>query len=308
MQRTLLGVVGACVLSALVGCGAASSENTGSVRLQATVARTDRALDNARAVAIASDGNKYWAYLDASGNFKLSLPAGKSYRVLIVNAQRSGVGRVAGHVVIATAGGTSRWIGLDAAGSTIDLGNLRLVASSTGSLTTQSDGETSASSDTSSRSTDEHADDPETHSEAEDEEGEHEDACTDHDGEDDVDETSDDDDVELHPTKEPGERCKDHHQKDHQDADGREKDDEHDKACAASGAASSSSGGTTTTASSSGGASSTTTSGGATSGGGAPAPAAAPVGTGAVGSVCAMNADCSAGLMCAASTCAVAVR
>lgn len=255
---------------AITGCGSKSSDNTQSstAKLQGTV--TGRRLDNARMLAIGSNGARAWAYVDAAGRFTLTLRTGVSYRVLLLNAQASGPDRVSGHVVIGAA--KSRWVGLNGP-ATINLG--RIATTPFGAtVTTASDGE----ADTSSGS--EHDDDAETHEE----DGDHEkdDACSDHDGKDDDADTSDDDDKELDAENDPGDRCHDDHADDHdRDHDGKDDDDDKDdKACAASGA-------------SSGG------------GGGAPPPT---TGTVPAGGACHVSADCAAGLTCAASVCVVPIH
>jgi hypothetical protein len=108
-----------------IGCGSAGGQSSAGDRmtLQGTVATSEMALDNARAIALSADGHAYAAYLDQNGDFSLQVPTGHAYRVVIANSLASGQHQVVGHVAIRTSRGTSTWLGARAAAK-VDLGVL----------------------------------------------------------------------------------------------------------------------------------------------------------------------------------------
>jgi hypothetical protein len=118
----------ACIASlfALVACGSSSSSE-GTLTVRGTLG-SSATVDNARAVAIGSDGKRHWAYLDRDGDFTLELPVGTSYRLLIANQLESGYQKTIGHLMIKTSDGRSEWIGANETG-TINLGKLRTASS-----------------------------------------------------------------------------------------------------------------------------------------------------------------------------------
>lgn len=126
------------VLAAMaVACGeSAESESTsrvsGSMTVHGTVS-TRLSIDNARAVAIGSDGRTFWAYLDQDREFTLDLPVGQSYRVIVANQRANGGQQTIGHLMLSGGSGRTEWIGANKA-INVDLGLLRLAGttSSTG--------------------------------------------------------------------------------------------------------------------------------------------------------------------------------
>lgn len=126
------------VLAAMaVACGeSAESESTsrvsGSMTVHGTVS-TRLSVDNARAVAIGTDGRTFWAYLDQDREFTLDLPVGQSYRVIVANQRSGGGQQTIGHLTLNGSSGRTEWIGANRA-INVDLGLLRLAgtASSTG--------------------------------------------------------------------------------------------------------------------------------------------------------------------------------
>lgn len=126
------------VLAAMaVACGeSAESESTsrvsGSMTVHGTVS-TRLSIDNARAVAIGSDGRTFWAYLDQDREFTLDLPVGQSYRVIVANQRANGGQQTIGHLTLNGSSGRTEWIGANKA-INVDLGLLRLAGttSSTG--------------------------------------------------------------------------------------------------------------------------------------------------------------------------------
>jgi len=126
------------VLAAMaVACGeSAEAESTsrvsGSMTVHGTVS-TRLSIDNARAVAIGSDGRTFWAYLDQDREFTLDLPVGQSYRVIVANQRANGGQQTIGHLTLNGGSGRTEWIGANKA-INVDLGLLRLAGttSSTG--------------------------------------------------------------------------------------------------------------------------------------------------------------------------------
>ena len=118
------------VLAAMaVACGeSAEAESTsrvsGSMTVHGTVS-TRLSIDNARAVAIGSDGRTFWAYLDQDREFTLDLPVGQSYRVIVANQRANGGQQTIGHMMLSGSNGRTEWIGANKA-INVDLGLLRL--------------------------------------------------------------------------------------------------------------------------------------------------------------------------------------
>jgi hypothetical protein len=198
----LLGVA-ITVAAALAGCSGADSSGQGEMAVQGTVSQA-LSVDNARAVAIGSDGRTFWAYLDARRDFTLMLPVGQSYRILIAN-ERAGGGHVKiAHLVVQS--GATPWLGANEPG-TVDLGTLRLMSRH-------------GDDDDDRDESDHHRHDGRCH------EGPHH-----GDGDDGV--CDDDHDEALEPTKDPGHRCDDHH---HHGDSGKDHDgDGDDKSCTGDG-------------------------------------------------------------------------
>ena len=219
MKRQVVcgAVVGVVALAAMVGCGGADPSPTGTstLKLQGTVSPTARRLDNARAIAVTRSGKAYWSYLDAHGDFTLTLPKGVSYRVLIANARAAGGKHVIGHLVIATSAGASKWVGVHS-GGTLDLGTLGLASSGGGVRTLHDEG--SGGSSGKSDDSDHHGDDNDCHED----DHEDDDVCSEKESEHD-----DDKDVELHADNDPHDSCKDD-----DDHEGDDNDHESEKPCA----------------------------------------------------------------------------
>jgi hypothetical protein len=132
-MRTLLLGIGAAAIACAVGCSKSTPAGNPLV-LKGNVPASTLALDNARVVAVGSDGRVLWSYLDATHQFRIALPGGVSYRILIANALATGQQRVVGHLVNQAPGGPTRWIGTGIVG-TFDLGSLRLAPATTSGLT-----------------------------------------------------------------------------------------------------------------------------------------------------------------------------
>lgn len=129
-----LSVLGGVVLAAMaVACGASAgdesaSSTSGAMTVHGSVS-SRLSLDNARAVAIGSDGRTFWAYLDQDREFTLELPVGQSYRVIVANQRPGGGQQTVGHLVLAGGSGRTEWLGANSA-IDVDLGTLRVAGGS----------------------------------------------------------------------------------------------------------------------------------------------------------------------------------
>lgn len=124
---------GAVVLAAMaVACGesydAESASKGGAMTVHGTVS-SKLEVDNARAVAIGTDGRTFWAYLDQDREFTLQLPVGQSYRVIVANQRSGGGQQTIGHLVLSGADGRTEWLGANSA-IDVNLGTLRIGTSS----------------------------------------------------------------------------------------------------------------------------------------------------------------------------------
>lgn len=303
-------------LLVVAGCGSSGSAEitqtqAQAMRLQGTVPSTERKLDNARVIAIGSNGKRYWSYVDAAGRFTVAVKPGASYRLLIANAQAAGPNRVTGHVAVKMPKGKSKWIGVHS-GGTMNLGTLSRSGTATGAAKTL---HTASNHGAGGESADlEHADDDtETHDADDEHEDDKAEACSDHDDKDDADDTEDDDDIELDVENEPGDRAHDDLENEHDDADDDDEGEKDEPACGSAGG---------------GG-------GGKGAGGGPPpatnpapstnppapatnpptpstpppsAPPAAAPGSVAAGGACHVSAQCYGTLACVASKCQTTIR
>jgi hypothetical protein len=142
-MKTLFGFGTLTALAmAAVACNAPYEEkgpSSSSLEVTGTVDTALRTLDNASAVAIGSDGRTYSAYLKRSGSFKLDLPVGHVYRIIIANSTMNGELRTIGHLVNNTSDGKADEIAVKEGGK-MNLGALRPVgAPSTSGVRTACD-------------------------------------------------------------------------------------------------------------------------------------------------------------------------
>ena len=134
MRKLILGI-GAAALACSVGCNKSTSVGAQpQLTLKGNVPASQRTLDNARVVAIGSDGRVLWSYLGVAHDFSIALPAGTSYRILIANALASGQERVVGHLMNQTPSGPTQWIGTGVV-ATFNLGSLHVVGAGSPSST-----------------------------------------------------------------------------------------------------------------------------------------------------------------------------
>src|SRR5437667_10025646 len=89
-----LAFVLATPLLACTGVPASSDSKTsstsGAMTVHGPLARTSRALDNARAIAIEADGHVFSPYLDKQGHFTLKPQVGHAYRLSFGKSRRHG--------------------------------------------------------------------------------------------------------------------------------------------------------------------------------------------------------------------------
>jgi hypothetical protein len=214
MRSRFLVLSAAAVLGAtLAGCSGAGPSGPALV-VQGTVSQA-LATNDARAIAIGTDGRTFWTDLDAQRDFTLLLPVGQSYRIVIANAGASGPDQKIAHLVLQQSWGASLWLGANAAGS-VDLGVLKLTSHG-GSSGKGSSG---------------HAGDDDDDHEGD---HDHDNGCHEggHHGGKDAGSggpvCSGDDDEPLQPTKNPGSKCEDHdHHGHHQDGGKATGDDDDD--------------------------------------------------------------------------------
>lgn len=124
-MKTLFGYGTVMALAmAAVACGKSSDESKSStLEVTGTVNTQLRTLDNASAVAIGSDGRTFSAYIEKNGRFKLALPVGHVYRVVIANSTMQGELRTVGHLVNPTSTGKADVIAVKEGGK-LNLGKL----------------------------------------------------------------------------------------------------------------------------------------------------------------------------------------
>jgi hypothetical protein len=63
-----------------------------------------------RALAKTDHGKFIWTDVDANGRFALSLPKGKSYRIMLARPTADGRNQIVGHLVSSTSNGKSLWM------------------------------------------------------------------------------------------------------------------------------------------------------------------------------------------------------
>lgn len=196
-----------------IACGNGPSEPEGELAVQGSVSSA-LGLDNARAVAIGSDGRQFWTYVDRDRDFTLRLPVGQSYRIVIAN-ELGGEQVKIGHLVLRGIDGKTEWLGANEPG-TVDVGKLRPARSSTTrTLCSECSSDDDDDKGEADDDKDDHDDDKECH-----EKGgggsskdDDDDDKTDKDDSDDDDcnvcKDDDKDDKELEPSKDPGGKCED---------------------------------------------------------------------------------------------------
>jgi hypothetical protein len=75
------------------------------------------------AVALGADGRSFWSTLDARGDFKLTLPAGQSYRIVLAKRGADGKPEAVAQLALTSASGKTQWVTAKA-GAVLRLGDL----------------------------------------------------------------------------------------------------------------------------------------------------------------------------------------
>lgn len=124
-MKTLFGFSTAIALAlSAVACSHDYAEAPSTLEVTGRVDTRLRALDNASAVAVGSDGRTYSSYIQTNGSFRLSLPVGNVYRILFANSTMAGELRTIGHLVDTTSSGKSDELAVKE-GGTLDIGTVR---------------------------------------------------------------------------------------------------------------------------------------------------------------------------------------
>ena len=150
-QKWVVRLVGVFAFTA--ACSNAPSKTDGNMTVQGTVSSALQT-NGAQAVALGADGNTFWSQIAANGDFKLVVPTGQSYRIVL--AQKSANGPVAvAFLAVTTSAGKTQWITAKSA-TTLRLGTLvpsSMLASvkASAGVTPQSGGTDTMSSDGSCR-------------------------------------------------------------------------------------------------------------------------------------------------------------
>jgi hypothetical protein len=142
------------VFAFTAACSNAPSKTDGNMTVQGTVSSALQA-NGAQAVAVGADGNTFWSALDTNGDFKLVVPTGQSYRVILAQQSNSGPVAIA-FLTLSTSGGKTQWI-VAKSTTTLRLGTLvpasmlASVQATAGAVKTQSDGTDTMAADGSGR-------------------------------------------------------------------------------------------------------------------------------------------------------------
>jgi hypothetical protein len=214
MKSTHLWLVGAIAAVGAMACGKSSDSPSASdsSTLHVTGTVEGRQLDNASALAIGSDGHTYAAYVQQSGRFALDLPVGHVYRIVFANSTASGDLRTIGHLVNPTSQGSANVLAIHEAG-TWNLGTVSLASATSvhpACAACSSGGVGSPSGSAQGESAQGENDQGENH-DGDDDDDQNDDDQGDfkcRQADDDHDRSCDDgDDVELHASNAPGDKC-----------------------------------------------------------------------------------------------------
>jgi len=125
MRSRFLVLGAAAIVTSVAGCSSAGPSGP-TLAVQGTVSQA-LSTNDARAVAIGTDGRTFWTSLDAQRDFTLLLPVGQSYRIVIANTHADGAQEKIAHLVVQQSWGSTIWLGANAMGS-VDLGVLKLTS------------------------------------------------------------------------------------------------------------------------------------------------------------------------------------
>jgi hypothetical protein len=123
MRRFLMASAALFGMAMALGCSSEQPTAQGRMTVQGRVSQ-DLSIDNARAVAVGDNGRTYWAHLDAQRDFRLRLPVGQSYRIVIANQLPGGGQVIVGRMVLPAGEGRTVWLGANDS-DVVNLGTLR---------------------------------------------------------------------------------------------------------------------------------------------------------------------------------------
>lgn len=139
-MKTLFGfgTVMALAMTAMACSKTPDASTSSTLEVTGTVNTRLRSLDNASAIAIGSDGRTFSAYIAKNGRFKLSLPVGHVYRIVVANSTMAGELRTVGHLVNPTSAGKADVIAVKRGGK-LNLGTLKPAGAKSNTLHTACD-------------------------------------------------------------------------------------------------------------------------------------------------------------------------
>jgi hypothetical protein len=113
----------AAIVAGVAACSTdATKTSDDKTTVQGTVGQALYATD-VEAVAVGADGRSFWSKLDTHGDFKLSVSAGQSYRILLARRDAEGMTSAVARLALTNAAGKTSWISARA-GTTLRLGQL----------------------------------------------------------------------------------------------------------------------------------------------------------------------------------------
>jgi hypothetical protein len=113
----------AVLVAFTAACSSTKETADDKVTVQGTVSEELYAAD-VQAVALGNDGRTFWAPVDVDGDFKLSLPTGQNYRVVLVRPASDGTSAVVAELAVTGGQGDATWLKGDHA-ATVRLGLIR---------------------------------------------------------------------------------------------------------------------------------------------------------------------------------------
>jgi hypothetical protein len=112
------------VATAACSKGEDTASKNDKMTMQGTVSTQLQAGGGVEAVAIGQDGRTFWSALDQKGEFKLVVPAGQSYRIVLAHAVQGGQkSSIVSSLALTSALGKTQWV-MAKEGSTLRLGQL----------------------------------------------------------------------------------------------------------------------------------------------------------------------------------------
>jgi hypothetical protein len=116
----------AVLVAFTAACSSKNETADDKVTVQGTVSEELYSAD-VQAVALGNDGRTFWAPIDVDGDFKLSLPTGQNYRVVLVRPAADGTSAVVAELAVTGGQGDATWLKGDHA-ATVRLGLIRAAA------------------------------------------------------------------------------------------------------------------------------------------------------------------------------------